>query len=71
MVALGGGIYMLWRYMSTRMMSGQEEIYNRMRSEFGSDGLMENATASATRDNLQEEGFPLGEDPMERPQGGF
>jgi len=71
MVALVGGIYMLWRFMSTRMMAGhQEEIYNRMRNEFGGDGLMENATASATRNDLQEEGFPLGDDPMARPRDG-
>ena len=39
MVALVGGIYMLWRFMSTRMMAGhQEEIYNRMRNEFGGTG---------------------------------
>ena len=51
------GVGMLWKWMSDRTIPTNGEAYNRLQNQFGSDGLMENATATSTRSQLGDAGF--------------
>ena len=57
MLLLAGGIGMLWRWMALRTVPNSGEAYGRLQNQFGSDGLMDNATATSTRSELSGSGF--------------